>query len=101
MLDPSPDSQAFLTDFGVPVIWTDPSGNKVGAIGIFDEPNRDLDVGYQVTSVEYSLVYASDDMAIQDGDPLIVNGRNFVARGNPDSMDDGVFSRVLLKKGLG
>src|ERR1017187_6395916 len=98
MLDTTQDAQAFLNDFGVPVAWTDPDGNKVNALGILEDPNQDLQVGFQVTSVEYSLVYATADMAINDKDPLTIDGRNFVARGNPNSMDDGVFSRVLLKK---
>jgi hypothetical protein len=98
MFDPSLDARAFLGDFGVSVVWTDKIGTQVNALGILEEPNRDSSIGYAVTSVEYSVVYATAEMDIQDGDPLTVNGMKFVAKGNPNSEDEGTFSRLLLKR---
>ncbi len=85
-------SDIFLRDLGVPVVW-----EEVSDLGFFECP--DQVVGEFSLSTEYSItVQRSKFDGIEDGDEILVSGIDYIARGSPQKLDDGVFIKIILTK---
>jgi hypothetical protein len=98
MFDPSLDTGTFMRDFGVPVVWTDPDGNDINTLGIWEGPDRGIEVGFTVMGNEYAVTYPASDLPnVKNGDPITVDGVNYTVK-DVAALDDEVFSKATLKK---
>lgn len=92
----SEDASVFLDDFGVPVQWKNGDALVV-TVAIFDQPGKELNVGYPVMGTDYAITYETSSLeGIKSGDEITVDGKRFAMR-EPDVLDD-IFSRAALRK---
>lgn len=94
-------AQALLKHFGE-AVQTGEGDKRQAAKAIIDAPGTTLDFsGVSVESKEYRATFATDDLDIDDGDPLeVMAGRNvgkYVVR-KVTALDDGVFSQAVLRR---
>lgn len=89
------ETAPFLADFGKPVVF-----GAIMGLGILDQPNRDINLaGIGVMATDFTLTFATADFpGLVEGENISVDGVGYQVREGPDQLDDGVFSRVMLKK---
>jgi hypothetical protein len=88
---------SFLDDFGRPCVKV--QGN-VSFLGILDMPDSSVPFsgGADALSTDYSLTYLTTEVSFRRGDAVTVDGVAYTTRNVGEKLDDGVFSRVMLKK---
>jgi hypothetical protein len=94
------ETKPFLKDFGSPCVKSGIGldSEDVQFVGIFNMPGSLIAFGdVNVVSEDYSLVYASDDVRLIEGDAIVVQGATYkVYEKMP--IDDGVFSQVRMRR---
>lgn len=86
------ETDVFLNDFGLPVVWGRYSGK-----GVLDMPSEII-AGGMVLTTDYQLtVKTSDFPGIDQGATITVNGAGYYVR-EARTIDDGVFSQLYLSK---
>lgn len=86
-----------LEDTGVPVSHTTTEGVTFTGLGILDQPQKLISDGMAITTLWTLVCDAITFGGLLYGDPLTVDGDNFVVRESRIT-NDGIFAEVSLEK---